>query len=197
MDELYELGARAILVTDIHASGSRAAPGASPATRAPSRTFPVMRVITALLLLLGLAACAAPAGSDSGAASTSPTAVDIAPANNDLLIVLDRGDGTEPERYTLTCVGVPEGNHPAPAAACAHLEGLDDPFAPLPTDMACTEQYGGPETVRITGRWHDQPVDAGFARTDGCRIAQWESLGPVLPPVEGASRLSRSRPARS
>ncbi len=105
-----------------------------------------MRVIMALLLL-GLAACAAPAGSDSGAASTSPTAVDIAPANNDLLIVLDRGDGTEPERYTLVCVGVPEGDHPDPAAACAHLEGLDDPFAPLPTDMACTEQYGGPETV--------------------------------------------------
>jgi hypothetical protein len=146
-----------------------------------------MRVIM-VLLLLGLAACASPAGtgSDSDAASTSPTTDAAARADNDLLIALDRGDGTETERYTLVCIGAPEGDHPDPAAACAHLEGLEDPFAPLPTDLACTEQYGGPETARITGRWHGQSVDVELARTDGCRISQWDGLGPVLPSVAGA-----------
>jgi hypothetical protein len=134
-----------------------------------------------VLLLFGLAACAEPAGS-----SADPTPSASAAADNDLLIELDRGDGTDRERYTLTCVGVPAGDHPDPDAACAHLEGLEEPFAPLPTDMACTEQYGGPETAHITGRWHAEDVDVELSRTDGCRISQWESLGPVLPPVEGA-----------
>jgi Subtilisin inhibitor-like len=145
-----------------------------------------MRALIALLLL-ALAGCADPAGSgsDAGATTSASTSAD-AQADNDLLIVLDRGDGTEPQRYTLTCVGVPEGDHPDASAACAHLEGTEDPFAPLPTDMACTEQYGGPETARITGRWEAKDVDVELSRTDGCRISQWDSLGPVLPPVEGA-----------
>ena len=142
-----------------------------------------MRVITGLLLLL-LVGCAAPAGSGSDAASSSSPSDAV--ADNELTIVLDRGDGTEPERYTLTCVDVPGGDHPDASGACAHLEGLEDPFAPLPADMACTEQYGGPETARITGSWQAEDVDVELSRTDGCRISQWESLGPVLPPVEGA-----------
>ena len=144
-----------------------------------------MRVVMLLLLAFGLAACAQPAGSDPGAAS-SPTSGDSAPAEDELLIALDLGDGSEPERYTLVCGEAPDGNHPDPVAACTHLEGLDAPFAPLPGDMACTEQYGGPETARITGRWHGEPVEMDLSRTDGCRISQWESLGPVLPPVAGA-----------
>jgi hypothetical protein len=142
-----------------------------------------MRVITGLLLL-ALAGCAAPAGGGSDAAST--TSASAAEVENDLVIVLDRGDGTEPERYTLRCTEAPDGDHPDATAACAHLEGLEEPFAPLPADMVCTEQYGGPETARITGRWQAEEVDVELSRTDGCRISQWESLGPLLPPVEGA-----------
>ena len=142
-----------------------------------------MRVIMGLLLL-ALAGCAGSAGGGSDAGSS--TSASASAAENELTIVLDRGDGTEPERYTLTCGETPDGDHPDAAAACAHLEGLDDPFAPLPTDMVCTEQYGGPETATITGRWNAADVDIELSRTDGCRISQWESLGPVLPPVEGA-----------
>jgi hypothetical protein len=135
-----------------------------------------------MLLLFGLAACAAPAGSSAGPSSTSSASA----AAEDLVISLDRGDGTEPERYTLRCGDSPDGDHPDAAAACSHLAGLAAPFAPLPGDMMCTEQYGGPETAHITGRWNGEPVDLELSRTDGCRISQWESLGPVLPPVEGA-----------
>ena len=144
-----------------------------------------MRVLV-VLLLLALAGCAEPAGSGADPSPTAAAPSSDVDADNDLLIVLDRGDGTEPERYTLTCVGAPAGDHPDASAACAHLEGLEDPFASLPADMACTEQYGGPETARITGRWQAADVDVGLSRTDGCRISQWESLGPVLPPVDGA-----------
>ncbi len=144
-----------------------------------------MRVVL-LLLLLAVAGCAEPAGSGAGGAASPGSSASDASAGNELMIVLDRGDGTAPERYTLTCGELPDGDHADAAVACAHLEGMDDPFAPLSPDLACTEQYGGPETARITGRWHAEDVDLELSRTDGCRISQWEALGPVLPSVEGA-----------
>ena len=140
-----------------------------------------MRVLV-VLLLLALAACAEPAGSGADATPSSTAASD-----DDLLIEVDQGDGTAPERYTLQCGEQPGGDHPDAAAACEQLEGLDEPFAPLPADMMCTEQYGGPQTARITGRWHGEPVELELSRTDGCKISQWQGLGPVLPPVEGAA----------
>jgi hypothetical protein len=93
------------------------------------------------------------------------------------------GNGAAVETYTLVCeIGPPPaGDHPDLEAACAHLESLDDPFAPLPDDLACTQQYGGPQTARIHGRWRDERVDLELSRTDGCRISQWDSFGPVLP----------------
>ena len=143
-----------------------------------------MRVIMGLLLLV-LAGCAEPAGDGAAGTTASPSVSDDSPADDDLLIELDRGRGDEPERYTLVCADPPQGDHPDATAACAHLETLDAPFAALPADMVCTEQYGGPETARITGRCAGETVDLELSRIDGCRISQWESLGPVLPPVEG------------
>ena len=69
MDELWELGARAILVTSIHAS-PHLKPRRVPRqlARRPVRS-PVMRVIMGLLLL-AVAGCAAPAGSGSDAGSS-------------------------------------------------------------------------------------------------------------------------------
>jgi hypothetical protein len=144
-----------------------------------------VRILLPLVALLGLlTACA---GSPSSSASGSTTSSSSAEASDDeLLVELDRGDGTEPERYTLRCTDPADSDHPDAAAACEHLAGLEAPFVPLPGDLACTEQYGGPETAHITGRWNGEPVDLELSRTDGCRISQWESLGPVLPPVEGA-----------
>ena len=144
-----------------------------------------MRVILGMAVLLVVAACGTPAGNGASDAGSSSSAAGT-PADDDLVVEVDRGDGSEPERYTLVCGDAPEGDHPDPAAACAHLAGMDAPFAPLPSDMACTEQYGGPETARISGRWHGEPVEVDLSRTDGCRISQWEGFGPVLPPVEGA-----------
>ncbi len=135
------------------------------------RTGPLL---LAALVLAGLAGCAQQ-GSGTGSAGTAS-----APADR-LVVEVDRGDGGPPERYTLTCGDVPGGDHPDPQAACAHLAARDDPFAPLAGDAVCTEQYGGPQTARVTGTWHGSDVDLALSRTDGCRISRWDSLGPLLP----------------
>ncbi|MGY1749451.1 SSI family serine proteinase inhibitor [Modestobacter sp. SYSU DS0511] len=153
-----------------------------------------MRRALLMLPLLLLAACAT--GSDGGA-TRSPAPTSAAPtddaaagggisrADNDLVIEVDPGEGAEPTRYTLTCVGFVEGDLPDAETACAHLEGLADPFAPVPADAVCTQQYGGPQTARITGLWGGDPVDLELSRTDGCRIAQWDRLAPLLPVAVG------------
>jgi hypothetical protein len=58
---------------------------------------------------------------------------------------------------------------------------MDEPFAPLPSGVACTEQFGGAQTAHVSGVWDGDPVDLELSRSDGCRIAQWDGLGPLLP----------------
>jgi hypothetical protein len=124
------------------------------------------------LLLLAATACAAAPRTDA-AGTPRP--------QNDLTIRADAGDGSAPKTWTLACDGAAKGTHPDPAAACAHLQRLHDPFAPLPGDVACTEQFGGSQTAHVTGVWSGNPVDLELTRTDGCRISQWDHLGPLLP----------------
>jgi len=87
--------------------------------------------------------------------------------------------GQPPIVRTLSC-GPPGGDHPHAAEACATLEALDDPFAPLPPGTVATMIYGGPDTVIVDGHWQGRPVRAEFNRTNGAEIARWELLGPVL-----------------
>ena len=133
-----------------------------------------------------LAACGSPAGDGNPGAGASAgdgpgAGSGISQAENDLRIEVDRGDGSPAERWTLVCAGVAEGTHPQAQAACDHLAGMEEPFAPLPDDVMCTQEYGGDQTAHITGRWRGEPVDLELSRVNGCRISQWNSLGPVLP----------------
>lgn len=146
-----------------------------------------MRTLLVLSLLL-LTACGSESVRSGPAAPSSTSAEDslaagggISRADNDLVVEIDRGSG--PERYTLTCVGVVEGDHPRAKEACEHLKELEDPFAPVPADAVCTQVYGGPETAGVTGLWRGDPVDLELSRSDGCRIDQWERLGPLLAPA--------------
>ncbi|WP_211355122.1 SSI family serine proteinase inhibitor [Blastococcus colisei] len=149
-------------------------------------------LVLALASMALLGACASPSGDDGATgptASSAPTvgAGDaaagggISQADYDLQVTVDRGDGTPPEEWTLTCVGFVEGSHPEAEAACTHLTSLEDPFAPLPEDVFCTQQFGGPQTAHVIGRWGGEPVDVQLSRTNGCLISQWDSLGPLLP----------------
>jgi hypothetical protein len=130
--------------------------------------------------LLVAAAVLVLAGCADGPAGTTPSVGE--PTDDYLQITVGSTESTDVETWTLVCGdGADDDSHPDPAAACAHLEGLDDPFAELPDDVMCTEQYGGPQTAHVFGRWRGDEVDLELARNDGCRIAQWDGLVPVVP----------------
>ncbi|MFE1249101.1 SSI family serine proteinase inhibitor [Streptomyces sp. NPDC058735] len=105
------------------------------------------------------------------------------PDRNHLTVTVEnagRADGT----FELYCA--PEsGSHPDPRGACAALERDTrwgkDLFAPAPEGGFCTMQYGGPATAHVTGTWSGRHVDATYDRRDGCQIARWDRLVPLLP----------------
>jgi hypothetical protein len=53
-------------------------------------------------------------------------------------------------------------------------------FEPTPGDVACTQQFGGPETATVRGTLNGEAVDAEFSRTDGCEISRWEKAQRLL-----------------
>jgi hypothetical protein len=120
------------------------------------------------------------AGVASGQAPSS-AAVPSGPAGDELVVELVPDQGEPAQTYHLSCAGTPAGDLPDPAAACAQLAGQPDPFAPLAADVVCTQLFGGPQTAHVTGRWAGEPVDLQLSRSDGCRIAQWDRLGALLP----------------
>lgn len=92
-------------------------------------------------------------------------------------------DGT----FELEC-GPTGGSHPRGQAACDRLAeagatraGRQELFAPTPEGAMCTMIYGGDATARIVGTWEGRAVDTTAGRGDGCEIARWNSLVPVLP----------------
>ncbi|MFF2522297.1 SSI family serine proteinase inhibitor [Streptomyces liangshanensis] len=96
-----------------------------------------------------------------------------------------RADGS----FKLEC-GPVGGTHPRAKAACDRLTELadsdQDPFAPVAKDQMCTMQYGGDATARVTGIWQGRNVDATFNRKNGCEIARWKMMEPILPAPAGS-----------
>lgn len=89
--------------------------------------------------------------------------------------------------------------HPAPASTLpdpdAALEAVErfgeDIFFPQPgPPRLCTQQYGGPQVAVVTGTFHGRAVQASFRRTDGCEIARWKALAPLLGGLPGAAGTS-------
>lgn len=145
-------------------------------TSATTRTSGALRrlAVTAAASAAALAA-AAPAYACPPPAAGDRLTVTVADSGGD-------GDGT----YELECgPGGAGGTHPSPGVACERLGVLaaegEDPFAPVGKDAMCTQIYGGPAIAHVTGVWQGRPVDARFKRTNGCEIARWQNLVPVLP----------------
>ncbi|WP_115789432.1 serine protease inhibitor [Arthrobacter silvisoli] len=78
---------------------------------------------------------------------------------------------------------------PDPRAALAAVEQHgEEIFFPVPRpDRRCTQQYGGPQTATVTGTFRGRPVDCRFSRTDGCEIAKWRNMAPLLGGVAGST----------
>lgn len=117
------------------------------------------------------------------------------PAGAELVLEVSGTGGRQPP-VTLSCdfaTGTATGTHPQAQQACTDLRAAvrsGDPFAPVPPDALCTQQFGGEAVVEVSGAVlaaDGGPVDvqARFSLTDGCEISRWEAMGAVLAPYRG------------
>ena len=122
------------------------------------------------LAVVVLAGC----GGGDDEPGTSPPA---GPTAAELDFVYRADDSAEPERITLSC----PGSDRAADETCRELGRVPaGTFDPVPAGTACTEIYGGPETLRVSGRLGDETIQSGFSRVNGCEIARWDAVSPVL-----------------
>jgi len=132
----------------------------------------------AILALTALAATGCMSRSTSS--GSGPSTAQASPPNTKLEISVSIGGSEAPTKtWTLEC---PDGGTlPNPERACAKLAVMDDPFAPVPKDKACTQVFGGPEEAVVTGTFRGDPVNAHFDKGNGCEIARWNSLEFLFP----------------
>ncbi|MFJ2090416.1 SSI family serine proteinase inhibitor [Streptomyces sp. NPDC087901] len=147
--------------------------------------------LTAVVSLAALAA-AAPAATAVAGPLPLPLSLPLPVLQNDdtdthlTVVVSGSGNPEADGTYELECEPA-GGSHPVAQQACDRLAQLPresaDPFAPVPRDAMCTQQFGGAATARVTGTWQGRSIDSTFERTNGCEIGRWNSLRPVLPNV--------------
>nr|WP_217509508.1 serine protease inhibitor [Pseudarthrobacter sp. C4D7] len=98
--------------------------------------------------------------------------------------IRDHPDAPEHVFRLVSGAGQPDAGTtlPQPAAALAVVERFgEDVFFPKPgPPKLCTQQYGGPQVAVVTGTFHGREVHSVFSRTDGCEIARWNAMGPLL-----------------
>lgn len=128
--------------------------------------------IAALIALLFAVGC--------GAGASSVAAVE--PAATELKIAYwpEGRDAGPARRWTLRC-GPAAGTLPQRAAACRKLGAMKSPFAPIPRDAICTDQYGGPQVALITGTFRGRPVWTRLANRNGCEISRFKRLSFLVP----------------
>ena len=82
-----------------------------------------------------------------------------------------------------------ESTLPDPAAAITAVGRFGERiFFPEPgPPKLCTQQYGGPQVAVVTGTFNGRAVNSRFSLTDGCEIARWRALSPLLGGVAGST----------
>ncbi|NED73932.1 hypothetical protein G3I51_16615 [Streptomyces sp. SID9944] len=169
-------------------SSSVSSPVASSASASAASVPSVSSVRLLVRAVVSAGACAALtalfAGTAAAGVGAPPPVRDEDRAGDHLTVtVRDAGDGRD-GTYELSCHPA-HGSHPDARGACAALDRDTrwgrDTFAPVPDGTVCTLQYGGPATARVTGIWAGRPVDALYTRGNGCEIARWKRLVPLLP----------------
>ncbi len=127
-----------------------------------------MRFVPLALICAVFAAC----GSDEAAAPGGAGGL----ANLVVRVDDDGAKGPDPaRRLTVDCASASQS---AACGAAARVSDAD--LAPTPGKIACTQLYGGPETASISGTLRGEKVDASFSRVNGCEIARWEHVRPLL-----------------
>ena len=107
----------------------------------------------------------------------------------ELTVTYKADDKSAPRVMRLVCDPV-GGDHPRAEEACAVLDeagaARKNPFAAPPKGEMCTFVYGGPQTAVVKGEWNGRTVNRSFSRTNGCEIARWDAIEPVLSPEPAA-----------
>jgi len=127
--------------------------------------------------LVTLVAAAALAAAGCGEDDEQPASPAPQAALADLSVSVDPdGSGAEKARTAeVTCEAAGDSE------VCGAVAKLTaDNFAPTGSDVACTQQFGGPETATVTGTLHGEKVDASFSRENGCEISRWQDVEPLL-----------------
>ena len=109
----------------------------------------------------------------------------------DLTVSLTAAPGAPEHIFRLTRGpdGSLDSNLPDPAGAVAAVERFGEGiFFPVPgPPMLCTQQYGGPQVALVTGTLGGRQVHCRFSLTDGCEIARWHALAPLLGGISGST----------
>ncbi|HSL38230.1 MAG TPA: serine protease inhibitor [Arthrobacter sp.] len=110
----------------------------------------------------------------------------------DLTVRLTEAPGAPEHVFRLAASGgaLAEGcTLPDSAAALAAVtQHGEDIFFPKPgPPKLCTQQYGGPQVAVVTGWFLGREVSSEFSRTDGCEIARWRTMAPLLGGVAGST----------
>ncbi|MEV5885471.1 SSI family serine proteinase inhibitor [Streptomyces sp. NPDC052020] len=160
-----------------------------PQTRRPRPVLRRLLVTAASSLTAAASLAAGPSTAYASPVTAAPAATQVtrpvAHHSGDHLTVTVRNAGRGRDgTFQLSC-HPGGGSHPDPEGACAAVERNtrwgQDAFAPAGRGGVCTMQYGGPATARVTGVWAGRPVDARYDRRDGCAIARWDRMVPLLP----------------
>jgi hypothetical protein len=98
----------------------------------------------------------------------------------DLTVTVDSdgAGGAKPKTGSVKCGPASDSKECAALADLKH-----EVFESVPGDVACTQQYGGPETATVTGTLRGKPVDAEFSRVNGCEISRWRQATPLFEAV--------------
>lgn len=109
----------------------------------------------------------------------------------DLTVTLTEAPGGPAHVFTLVCHSgrLAESTVPDPAGAVAAVERFGERiFFPTPgPPKLCTQQYGGPQVAVVTGHFGGRSVHSRFSLTDGCEIARWRALSPLLGGIAGST----------
>ncbi|MYS19366.1 Subtilisin inhibitor-like [Streptomyces sp. DvalAA-14] len=100
-----------------------------------------------------------------------------------LFISYDDGAGHS-RTYRVSCWqrdGGTTGGRVGAPEACRRLREIGGPVGPVAGGQACSMIYGGPQTAEVRGLWDGQTVAESYRRTNGCEVARWARMVPVLP----------------
>ena len=133
----------------------------------------------------GIFLIAALAVAVGGAGATAAACAAATSASSELRIAYwENGSKAVAARtWTLRCdpAGGTLGTLARERDACRRLAALRRPFAPPDPELACTQQYGGPDQARITGTYQGRRVWVRLGLTDGCQIARFKRLAFLVP----------------